>query len=338
LHEQDRDLEAFIKHLMMHCVLGLSLALLATAAPAIDNTRADVRAFIEEMTHDHGSNRVELAALLQEAQSMESILGAISRPAERTVPWHEYRGQFLNSKRIAQGGEFWATHATTLTPLLDSGLATAVAGILGVETSYGRNTGRFRVLDALATLAFDYPPRSEFFRSELRHFLLLAREEAIDPSSAVGSYAGAMGIPQFMPSSYRRFAVDGDGDGHRDLWTNWGDVIYSVANYLRVHGWRDGEAVIVAAKVGASNLAQFDMSVLALNETVQSLRDKGVRFDTQMPAEAPAMLTTFRGKSGPEYRVAFNNFYVITRYNRSSMYALAVHELGHAVRNSLQAR
>ena len=278
-------LEASTKHLMIHCLLALGLTLLATPAPAIDDKRADVRTFIEEMAHDHGSNRVELAALLQDAQSVQSILSAISRPAERTVPWHEYRSQFLNPKRISQGGEFWNTHAARLGPLQDSGLATTVAGILGVETSYGRATGRFRILDALATLAFDYPPRGEFFRGELRNFLLLTREESIDPATALGSYAGAMGIPQFMPSSYRQFAVDADGDGSRDLWSNWGDVIYSVANYLRVHGWRDGEAVIVEAKLRDRDLSQFDMSVLALNETVQSLRDKGVRFDTQLPAE-----------------------------------------------------
>jgi membrane-bound lytic murein transglycosylase B len=323
---------------MIQCLLALGLTVLATSASAVDNTRPEVRSFIEQMAHDHGSNRAELAAVLQDAQIVQSILSAISRPAERIVPWHEYRSQFLNPKRISQGSEFWTTNAARLAPFQHSGLAAAIAGILGVETSYGRNVGRFRILDALTTLAFDYPPRSEFFRSELRNFLLLAREESIDPSSVIGSYAGAMGIAQFMPSSYRRFAVDADGDGRCDLWSNWDDVIHSVANYLKVHGWRDGEAVIADAKLGNQDLSRFDMSVLALNETVQSLRDKGVRFDTRMPADSPAMLLMFRGKSGPEYRVAFNNFYVITRYNRSTMYALAVHELGQAVSSSLQAR
>ena len=323
----------FNKRRMSHGLLGMLLVLLGPPAIAIDNNRAEVRAFIEEMTHDHGLDRTEVAALLRDAQSIPSILNAISRPAERIVPWHEYRAQFLNARRIGQGGEFWNAHGSRLEVLQDSGLAAAVTGILGVETSYGRATGRFRIIDALATLGFDYQPRGEFFRGELRNFLLLAREEAIDPASAMGSYAGAMGVPQFIPSSYRQFAVDGDGDGSRDLWSNWDDVIASVANYLKVHGWRNGEAVVVDATLSDKDLSRFDMT-LALNETVQSLRDKGVRFTTQMPPEAPAMLTVFRGKSGPEYRVAFTNFYAITRYNRSTMYALAVHELGQAVRKS----
>jgi membrane-bound lytic murein transglycosylase B len=318
--------------LMTHFVLGSLAVLLALPAQAIDSARAEVRAFIETMVHDHGSDRMQLTALLEGAQTVPSILNAISRPAERVVPWHEYRTQFLNSRRISQGNEFWNTHATRLRTL-DSGLAATVAGIVGVETSYGRSAGRFRVLDALATLGFDYPPRGEFFRSELRHFLLLAREEAIDPESALGSYAGAMGIPQFIPSSYRQFAVDADGDGSRDLWSNWSDVIYSVANYLKVYGWRNGEAVVTEAKLTNPDLSRFELGTLGLNETVQSLRNKGVRFDTQMPPEAPAMLIALRGKRASEYRVAFNNFYVITRYNRSTLYAMAVHELGQAVRS-----
>jgi membrane-bound lytic murein transglycosylase B len=319
---------------MLHAVLGLLVVLLAPSAHAIDSTRSEVRAFIEEMVHDHGSDRLELVALLQAAQSNQTILSTIGRPAERVVPWYEYRAQFLNAKRIAQGHEFWIANAERLQPLQDSGLAAAIAGIVGVETSYGRAAGRFRIIDALATLAFDYRPRGEFFRDELRNFLLLSREQSVDPANAMGSYAGAMGIPQFIPSSYRQFAVDGDGDGSCDLWSNWHDVIYSVANYLKVHGWRDGEPVITEAKLSNTDLTHFDVSTLALNETVQSLRDKGVRFETQLPPDAPAMLAVLRGRSGPEYRVAFNNFYVITRYNRSTMYALAVYELGQAVRKS----
>jgi membrane-bound lytic murein transglycosylase B len=316
---------------MTYFALGSLVALLALPAQAIDSTRTEVHAFIEAMVHDHGSDRVQLTALLEGAQTVPSILSAISRPAERVVPWHEYRAQFLNTRRISQGSEFWNDHSVRL-QTLDSGLAATIAGIVGVETSYGRAAGRFRVLDALATLGFDYPPRGEFFRSELRHFLLLTREESLDPGSAVGSYAGAMGIPQFISSSYRQFAVDADGDGSRDLWSNWHDVIYSVANYLKAYGWRNGEAVVADAKLTSPDLSRFDLGNLALNETVQSLRNKGVRFDTQMPSDAPAMLITLRGKRGSEYRVAFNNFYVITRYNRSTLYALAVHELGQAVR------
>jgi membrane-bound lytic murein transglycosylase B len=319
---------------MLHALLCLLVVLWALPALAIDSTRSEVHAFIEKMVHDHGSDRVELGALLEAAQSNQTILATIGRPAERVVRWHEYRAQFLNAKRIAQGNEFWNANAVGLQPLQQSGLAAAIAGIVGVETSYGRAPGRFRIIDTLATLAFDYPQRGDFFRGELRDFLLLAREESVDPANALGSYAGAMGIPQFIPSSYRQFAVDADGDGNCDLWSNWHDVIYSVANYLKVHGWRDGEPVVTDAKLTDTDMTRFDVSTLALNETVQSLRDKGVRFETQLPPDAPAMLAVLRGRSGPEYRVAFNNFYVITRYNRSTMYALAVHELGQAVRKS----
>jgi membrane-bound lytic murein transglycosylase B len=211
-----------------------------------------------------------------------------------------------------------------------------VVGILGVETSFGRITGRFRVIDALATLAFDYPPRGDFFRSELQQFLLLSREESVDARSALGSYAGAMGAPQFISSSYRNYAIDGDGNGKRDLWNSWDDVIGSVANYLLVYGWREGEPVVVSASLASDDVSRFNTSKLELNETVQSLRDKGVRFDTSLPANAPALLIIAQGKDGPVYRVGFTNFYVLTRYNRSPMYAMAVHDLGQAVVNFMR--
>ena len=313
---------------------GLAASTLAAAsALALDTRRVEVRQFIKEMQRDHGFDRKQLTHLLAQAETKQAILDAISRPAERVIPWFEYRDRFLTEKRILQGTDFWVAHAKRLTDIKEDGIASTVAGILGVETSYGRQTGRYRVLDALATLAFDYPPRGDFFRSELQQFLILAREEAVDPKTALGSYAGAMGAPQFISSSYRNFAVDADGDGHRDLWSNWDDVIGSVANYLRVSGWRDGEPVVVMAQMpDAADMTRFDTSKIELNETVQSLRDKGVRFDTTLAADAPAMLVVAQGKDGPEYRVGFNNFFVITRYNRSNMYAMAVHDLGQAVR------
>jgi len=321
-------------------VIRLSLptllcAFLSVPALALDSNRADVREFIEEMTRDYSFDRDELTQLLAQAETKQAILDAISRPAERVVPWYEYRQQFLTDTRIRQGTSFWRAHAQRLAAVGDDGIAQTVTGILGVETSYGRITGRYRVIDSLTTLAFDYPPRAAFFRKELQQFLILAREEAVDPKVALGSYAGAMGSPQFISSSYRNFAVDADGDGHRDLWSNWDDVIGSVANYLRVHGWRGGEPVFAEATLANSDLAAFDTSTIALNESVQSLRDKGVRFETSLPADAPAMLIVAQGKDGPLYRVGFNNFYVITRYNRSNMYAMAVHELGQAVRATI---
>lgn len=312
--------------------LGLCCALFSFPAFALDSARAEVRAFIDEMSRDHDFDRGELTKLLAQAETKQAILDAISRPAERVVPWYEYREQFLNHTRISRGVDFWRAHAKRLAEIEDEGIAATIAGILGVETSYGRISGRYRVIDSLTTLAFDYPPRADFFRKELQQFLLLTREEAVDPRKVLGSYAGAMGSPQFIASSYRNFAVDGDGDGHRDLWSSWADVIGSVANYLRVHGWRGGEPVLADATLVDTDLARFDTTTIALNESVQSLRDKGVRFETSLPADAPAMLIVAQGKDGPLYRVGFNNFYVITRYNRSNMYAMAVHDLGQAVR------
>lgn len=306
------------------------------SARALDVSRPEVRTFIEETSGAHGFERKHLEALLAQAETKQAILDAISRPAERVVPWFEYRERFLTARRIMEGTDFYVAHRQTLQRAPDDNLAAAVIGILGVETSYGRITGRYRVLDALATLAFDYPPRGDFFRDELQQFLLLTREEEVDPVKALGSYAGAMGAPQFISSSYRNFAVDGDGNGKRDLWGSWDDVISSVSNYLVVHGWRAGEPVVVTAALADADLGRFNTSKLELNETVGSLRAKGVRFETSLPEDAPAMLIVAQGKDGPEYRVGFNNFYAITRYNRSTMYAMAVHDLGQAILNFMR--
>jgi membrane-bound lytic murein transglycosylase B len=309
---------------------------IAPACAALDASRPDVQTFIKETAAEFALDEREIRDLIAQAETKQAILDAISRPAERVVPWFEYRERFLTERRIQQGADFWLANASQLNALDDPGLAATIAGILGVETSYGRITGRYRVIDALATLAFDYPPRAAFFRGELQQFLLLVREENVDPKRALGSYAGAMGIPQFIPTSYRKFAIDGNGDGKRDLWSSWDDVISSVANYLRVHGWREGEPVVATATLADSDLSRFDTAKLELNETVKSLRDKGVSFTTDQPDDAPAMFVVLQGKNGPEYRVGFNNFYVITRYNRSTMYALAVHELGNAIRGFMQ--
>lgn len=326
-----------LKYLQSLTALLSPIAVFATAAPALafDIKRPEVRSFIETMTRDHGFERARLEALLKSAETKQPILDAISRPAERVVPWHEYRDRFLTEKRINQGTDFWVAHGEKLKQIPDPQLADVVVGILGVETSYGRITGRYKVLDALVTLGFDYPPRGEFFLGELQEFLLLSREEKVDPATVLGSYAGAMGAAQFISSSYRKWAVDGDGDGHRDLWHSWDDVVGSVANYLTDNGWVNGQQVVVNATLNDPDLSRFDVK-LALNETVQSLRDKGVKFETELPSDAPAMLVVGEGKEGPVYRVGFNNFYVITRYNRSPLYAMAVHDLGQAIQNFMR--
>jgi membrane-bound lytic murein transglycosylase B len=298
----------------------------------IDPARADVAAFITTMQQKHGFDAEALRRLLAQADSKAFILQAIAKPAERTLGWDEYRPRFVMERRIARGAEVYAQRQAELERAqAASGVpADIILGIVGVETFYGENVGKHRVLDALSTLAFNYPPRQEFFRKELEQYLVMAREESLDPLVPVGSYAGAMGLPQFMPSSFRAYAVDGDADGKRDLWNDWADVFESVGNYLKVHGWRAGEPVITFADASNARLDGIDAK-LALTETVGSLRARGLRFETSLPADAPAMLVTLRLAGGTEYRVGFTNFYAITRYNRSQMYASAVSDLADAI-------
>ena len=314
-------------------VLLASLGALAgTPALALDGQREDVGAFMTEMKDRHGFDPVALGQVFAQVQSRPSIIEAMSRPAEKTIPWHEYRARFITERRVQRGAEVAQDQAEALQKAAAIGVpAQVLLAITGVETFYGEITGKHRVIDALATLAFDYPPRSQFFRGELEQYLVMAREESLDPLAPLGSYAGAMGVPQFMPSSFRAYAVDGDGDGHRDLWRSWGDVFSSVANYLKRHGWRIGEPVMLPADVNGANLAGLEFGKLALSETVRSLQERGIKFDTFLPPDAPAMLVQLTGVTGPEYRVGFTNFYAITRYNRSQLYASAVNDLAEAI-------
>lgn len=206
----------------------------------------EVNDFIDEMVIKHDFEKAELAQIFDEVEVKNSILKAISRPAEKSKPWYDYRKIFITDSRIAGGVKFWQQHASSLKRAEQQyGVPVEIIiAILGVETRYGGNVGGYRVLDALSTLAFRYPPRSPFFRSELEHFLLLTREEQMSRLDPIGSYAGAMGLGQFMPSSYREYAVDFDGDGKRDIWTNPVDAIGSIANYLKRHGWVAGESIV----------------------------------------------------------------------------------------------
>jgi membrane-bound lytic murein transglycosylase B len=313
-------------------MMWLLISTLATQAHAIDVQRVEVREFIDRMVSTYQFERPQLEQILRAAETKQAILEAMSRPAEKTTPWFEYRERFLLDKRINKGRSFMQTHQAILNKLASEGAPVAeILGILGVETQYGEITGRYRVLDALTTLGFDYPPRGEFFRYELEHFLLLTRTLQLPATQLLGSYAGAMGAPQFMPHSYREYAVDGDGDGKIDLWNSWDDVLASVANYLKQYGWRAGEPVVTDAVLTSIDTSAFTLGDVTLNETVSSLRAKGVRFATGLPDSAPAVLLSLQGKNGPVYRVGFNNFYVITRYNRSPLYANAVYDLGQMI-------
>jgi membrane-bound lytic murein transglycosylase B len=313
------------------CAAAL-LAICPAVALALDEQRAEVQEFIRHMAERHGFAVVEVGDVLHQAESRPAIVAAMKRPAEKTLAWHEYRAKFLTERRIVRGVETGRQQAAALQRAAGHGVpAEVLLAITGVETSYGENTGKYRVVDALSTLAFDYPPRSTFFRGELENFLLMTRDEALDPLVPVGSYAGAMGIPQFMPSSFRNWAVDGDGDGRRDLWGNWSDVFASIGNYLKGHGWRAGEPAMVAADVTGADLAGVELTKVALSETAGSLRRRGVKFDAALPDDAPAVLLLLTGAAGPEYRVGFTNFYAITRYNRSMLYASAVNDLAVAI-------
>jgi membrane-bound lytic murein transglycosylase B len=308
-------------------------------AAALDIHRDDVKRFIEEVSEKDSIDERRLRKLLKSAKTQPAIIEAMNRPAEKARPWFEYRPIFVTEKRIQEGTEFWIAHRRELDRAsVKSGVAPEfLAAIVGVETYYGRMTGSYRVLDALATLAFDYPPRAPFFRDELEQFILLSRDIGLDPKVVKGSYAGAMGAPQFMPSSYRRYAVDAKADGHIDLWKNWSDVCLSVGNYLKAHGWNPGEPVLSEAAVDPERAAALDGHGLTLGETVESLQAKGVKFDSSLPPDAPALLIAADEADGIHWRVGYNNFYVITRYNHSALYAMAVYELAAAVKQAILA-
>ena len=317
-------------------VWAATIALSTSQALAIDTTREDVRAFVDEMVAEHGLDRDGVIAELDAAESQESILEAISRPAERVRPWHEYREIFLTEERIRAGLKFWAEHEDTIERVSqETGVPPEILlGIIGVESYYGRITGKYRVIDALVTLGFDYPPRSKFFRGELGEFFLLAREESIDMSEALGSYAGAMGPPQFIPSSYRAYAVDSDGDGRVNLFTSWTDVIGSIANYFIAHRWRPGAPVVDRARLSRGySLTLPERNTLRAESTVGALRKRGVHVPSAIDGKLEAEFIRLDGKGRNEYWVGYHNFYVITRYNRSVMYALAVWQLGKEITN-----
>jgi membrane-bound lytic murein transglycosylase B len=315
------------------------LAALVGSAARADNDDAVAKArrtFVDRMVTSHGFDRAELTTLLDGATINQSILDAISKPAERVLPWYEYRNIFLTDARIDAGVQFWTAHAPEVErESLRYGVAPEmIVAIIGVETFFGRRTGSYRVIDALATLAFAYPPRATFFASELENFLVLGRDQQLDVTKALGSYAGAMGAGQFMPSSYRRYAVDGDGDGKRDLLGDWDDVLGSVANYFKESGWQTGRPVADRALRTSDFHGAEPGGGVDLDTTVGALTQAGYAFTTQMPSEEPAVVLAFEAPNGgSEYWVGYRNFRVITRYNRSPKYALAAHQLGEAIRD-----
>ncbi|WP_020208094.1 lytic murein transglycosylase B [Gilvimarinus chinensis] len=313
--------------LLLGCLTWLAMPVLADYR---NNTPA--QAFIEKMVLEHDFDRLRLETLFSKVEKQERILELIARPAEKTKSWADYRKIFIQNKRITDGVKFWQDNKEALARAEQTyGVpAEYIVAIIGVETLYGRVTGSYRVMDALSTLAFDYPPRSPFFTKELENYLLLMREHDKDPLLNKGSYAGAMGYGQFMPSSYRHYAVDFDGDNWPDIWNNTTDAIGSVANYFKQHGWQRGAFVTVRARPSAE-VGELPSPIATPEYDVNHWRKAGFTPVQEVPADANAVVIRLDGALGDEYWLSFTNFYVITRYNRSAMYAMAVHQLAQAI-------
>ena len=330
-------LQAIKKGLSSSFLLA-SLLTFTTVAASNYSAQPQVQVFIDRMVNEHGFERSELINVLDKAEHREDILELMRKPAEKTKPWFEYRKIFLTQSRIDGGVSFWKENADLLKQAAEAfGVAPQIiVAIIGVETRYGSNTGRHRVLDALATLAFDYPPRSQFFTGELEQYLILAREEDIDILTTTGSYAGAMGYGQFIPSSYRHYAVDFDEDGKRDLWTSKADIIGSVANYFKEHGWTAGTPVAVLADVQGNDYQTVLEIGYKPNTVLDAMRHDGITPRIPLPDELLAALIAFEQENGPEYWLGFNNFYAITRYNHSPLYAMAVYQLSEEIRDAYE--
>lgn len=300
--------------------------------------RADVKSFINEMVEQHGFDRGYLEAKFANAKRLDNVLESIAKPAEKELTWKQYRPIFVTEKRTRKGKKFIEEHQASLQRAEKKyGVPVEIiAAIIGVESYYGNHTGRYTVFDSLTTLGFDYPKRSKFFRSELKHFLLLSKEEHIDIETMTGSYAGAMGMPQFISSSYRRYAVDFDGDGKRDLWNSIDDVIGSVANYFSEHGWDVGASVTHPVTVMDKSVVKKKNS-LKPYVTIAQLKKQGVVIDSALDRRLDdkqlVSLLKFEGKRGDEYWLGLKNFYVITRYNHSELYAMAVYQLSEALKD-----
>ena len=326
----------------MRLIVFLVIAL-ACASPGVfaQNyaARVEVRSFIADMVEQHGFERGELLTLFSKVRHQSAVLRAISAPAESAPrSWQAYRSRFVNPERIAAGVQFYERHAQALerAAKIYGVPEEIIVAIIGIETVYGRNLGGYRVIDALATLTFDYPQRAGYFRGELEQFLLHARQESIDVLGVKGSYAGAIGIPQFMPGSYRRYAVDFDGDGRRDLSASAVDALGSVANFLKEHGWQRAQPIAFAARVLGEGFRTLLASGIKPVYRVADLGSFAVSVEENVDPElGVALIELETAGQQPEYRVGLDNFYVLTRYNRSSFYAIAVFDLAGQIANTL---
>ncbi len=297
--------------------------------PYID--RPEVRAWAEQVVAEHGLSSERVHELIAESQHQPRVIASVRRPAE-SKPWHWYRNIFLTDERIRGGRQYLQEHAELLGEAEQTYQVPAeiITAIIAAESNFGRNTGAHPVLDTLVTLGFDYPPRAEFFRRQLTQLLLLEREAGLDIRNLRGSWAGALGQAQFIPSSYRHFTIDGDHDGRRDLWDSPADIIFSVANYFRQHHWHPGEPV--AELTHPDPDSQIPLSE-ALLPDIPPERLAAAGIQLQNPTTEPVAVHRFENSTASEYWVGFHNFYVITRYNHSALYALMIHQLSQALKN-----
>ncbi len=328
-----------VQKLIAPGVLALSLAALAltsehAVASASYASSEKGKAFIDEMVNEHDFSRAQLKQWLGSTRRYEAVLQAMAKPAEKTLTWAQYKPIFVKEGRIASALEFAREHASLLAQLeREYGVPTEIiVAIIGVESWFGKHKGKHPALRSLATLAFDYPPRTSFFRRELREFLLLSREEGLDPLTVKGSYAAAMGMPQFISSSYRAYAVDGDGDGKRDLFHSVPDISASVANYFKRHGWRNGAPVAEQVKPTAPVAGLIAKGV---KPALSAKEFQAVGVPLKMATDERAALIELEGNQGLEYWVGHKNFYVITRYNHSPLYAMAVFQLAQSIKEGL---
>lgn len=298
--------------------------------------KPDIDNFVKETASQYDLDEKFIKDILLQAKRQQSIIDAMNRPAEKKKKWFEYRKIFITDKRINKGVEFWNEHKETLNQVSkETGVPVEIiVAIIGVETYYGAIKGNYKVIDALYTLAFHYPKRSEFFTKELGKFMLLTNKEKISALETKGSYAGAMGFGQFMPSSYLQYAVDFDKDGQRDLINNIPDAIASVGNYLKSHGWEKNKPVafIADAEKGHTSLKK---QALKPSLTVKQLNDYGYKTEEKLDADEMISLTQLQQKNHMEYWFGLNNFYVITRYNHSEMYAMAVYQLAQKIKHKM---
>jgi len=323
-----------MRSIYLWCGMLTAMVFLTAAAAEPASYRAGSERFTLEMVRKHGFDKGKLAALMRQADYSQVVMAAIRRPYE-AKPWYKYRPIFLTGKRIQGGVAFWRENRE----LLERAQAVygvppqIITAIIGVETNYGGNLGRHRVIDALSTLGFSYPKRADFFRKELEEFLLLTREESIDALALRGSYAGAMGLPQFIPSSYRAYAVDFDGDGRRNL-KSTADAIGSVGNYFKQHGWKSGEPVAFATRVTSGapkGIVPAGKKPVRPATSLDRLAAAGIVAGKHLPGSTQATLIRLDAPE-PEYWLGLENFYVITRYNHSNLYAMAVYQLSREIR------